>query len=68
MIDGGAHGTTAESGDRVSYEGRTDPLTIDLRSPTTLGAPGENDAVTGIENVTGGHSGDRITGARGPGT
>jgi hypothetical protein len=51
--------------DWVSYENRTGAVTVDLTDPGTDGAPGEGDALTGIENVHGGRGDDRLIGDRG---
>jgi Ca2+-binding RTX toxin-like protein len=48
--------------DLVTYEGRSDPLSIDMTQPNTLGAPGEGDTIIGVEDVMGGHSDDVIIG------
>jgi hypothetical protein len=61
-IDGGADGATATDGvDSITYAGRSDNLTLNLKVTTGWGAAGENDTVTGVENLTGGHGADTIT-------
>lgn len=58
-IDGG-FGT-----DTLSYGGRTEPLVVDLADPGPDGAQGEGDALSGIENVSGGAAADVIRGDAG---
>lgn len=62
VLDGGA-GT-----DTVTYDERTagEPVTVNLTTPGGNGAAGENDTLTGIENVTGGAGGDTLIGDDGP--
>ncbi len=48
--------------DLVTYEGRSDPLRIDMTQPNALGAPGEGDTMAGVEDVMGGHADDVIIG------
>jgi Ca2+-binding RTX toxin-like protein len=48
--------------DTVIYGGRKRPVTVDLRRAYPQGAQGENDTVTGVENVTGGRAKDLLIG------
>ncbi|MEA2353610.1 MAG: hypothetical protein QOJ14_2024 [Thermoleophilaceae bacterium] len=48
--------------DTVSYGGRKQPVTVDLRHAGPQGELGEGDTMTGIENVTGGRAADRLVG------
>jgi Ca2+-binding RTX toxin-like protein len=82
VIDGGAgndllrggHGTDVIEGgpgsDTATYDERTasEPLSITLATPGDDGAAGENDTLTGIENVVAGASNDVVTGDDGPNT
>jgi Ca2+-binding RTX toxin-like protein len=64
-VDGGTNSTIVgghSQSDLISYDGRTDPLRIDMTQPTTLGAPGEGDTILGVEDVMSGHSDDVIIG------
>jgi Ca2+-binding RTX toxin-like protein len=64
-IDGSTNSTIVgghSQTDLVTYDGRTDALRLDMTQPTTLGAPGENDTIVGIEDIMGGHRGDTIIG------
>jgi Ca2+-binding RTX toxin-like protein len=68
-IDGATNSTIVgghSQTDLVTYDGRTDALRLDMSAPTTLGAPGENDTVVGIEDLMGGHRGDTIIGDAAP--
>lgn len=68
VMDGGADSTIVGGHSRtdlVTYEGRTDALTLDMGAPTTLGAPGESDTITGVEDMMGGHGSDTISGDAG---
>ena len=60
VLDGGS------DEDRLSYEGRTEPLTVDLSDPGVDGAAGEGDSILGIEDVTGGSGDDHVVGTDGP--
>jgi len=59
VLDGGTQAATG--GDTVDYADRTDALTVSLDGMANDGATGENDTVTGIENVTTGAGADTIT-------
>jgi hypothetical protein len=63
---GGADLLSGEAGrDRVTYAGRTAPVTVDLTTTTTdrEGEAGEHDTVASdVERVTGGAGNDRIVG------
>jgi hypothetical protein len=64
LFDGGdnTHGEEV-NGDWVDYAGRLDPISADLGHPDAgAGSPGEHDVFTGIENISGGRAGDRLTG------
>jgi hypothetical protein len=66
---GGADLLSGEAGhDRVTYGGRTAPVTVDLATTTTdrEGEAGEHDTVASdVERVTGGAGNDRIVGSAG---
>jgi Ca2+-binding RTX toxin-like protein len=59
VLDGGA------DVDRVSYEGRTEALTVDLSDPAVDGAAGESDTLVDLEDITGGIGDDRLVGTGG---
>ena len=59
-IDGG------EGADTVSYSARQVGIVVDLADPGVDGAPGEGDALTGVESVNGGSGKDVLTGDDGP--
>jgi Ca2+-binding RTX toxin-like protein len=61
VLDGGPG-----AGDRVSYEGRTAGVIVDLARPGPHGAPGEGDVISGFEDVTGGEGADVLLGDAGP--
>jgi Ca2+-binding RTX toxin-like protein len=64
-LDGGLDGDIIDGGidaDLVTYEGRPEPLTIDLTSKRPSGAVGENDQLSRVEHVIGGDSDDNIIG------
>jgi Ca2+-binding RTX toxin-like protein len=68
-IDGATNSTIVgghSQTDLVTYDGRTDVLRLDMGAGNTLGAPGENDTLVGIEDIMGGHRGDTIIGDAGP--
>lgn len=70
-LGGGAIGpdtlTGGEGRDVVfSYVLRRDPVTVDLTRPYGQGQAGENDALTGIEDVYGGLGDDTLIGDGGP--
>jgi RTX calcium-binding nonapeptide repeat (4 copies) len=56
LIDGGA------GHDRTGYEGRTQPVHVDLSDPGPDGGPGEHDTLLGIEDVAGGDGADVLIG------
>ena len=65
IVDGGANSTIVgghSQSDLVTYEGRSEPVRLDMTQPNTLGAPGENDTIIGVEDVMGGHADDVIVG------
>jgi serralysin len=64
-LDGGRDADIIDGGidsDLVTYEGRPEPLTIDLTSKQASGAVGENDQLSRVENVVGGSNDDTIIG------
>lgn len=52
--------------DRVDYEGRTQPLSVDLADAAPDGAAGEGDRLAAVEGAVGGSADDRLTGTSGP--
>jgi hypothetical protein len=63
--DGAADGDVLDGGadlDTVSYAHRRRSVRVTLGDATPDGAPGEQDAVRGIENAVGGRGADRLTG------
>ena len=70
LIDGDVSGQsvnkdTLDGGlgiDWVAYNDRAAGVTVDLANPPGEGEPGENDTITGIENVSGGKGADVIRG------
>jgi hypothetical protein len=78
LSDGDRSGATDESrpgpdvmdggpgyGDMISYEQRTAPVTVDLRTGVPAGEKGEGDAISGFEYASGGAGNDRLTGNKG---
>lgn len=66
---GAANKDTLNGGDGndfVSYATRTAGVVVDLADPAGDGEPGENDALSGFENVSGGDGADRLLGDAGP--
>jgi hypothetical protein len=55
-IDGG------DGPDMVSYAGRARGVRVDLRSPDSLGEPGEGDVARGVEHAEGGDGADVLIG------
>jgi Ca2+-binding RTX toxin-like protein len=65
---GAANKDTYEGGggnDFVSYAVRTAGVTVDLVNPAGHGEPGENDSISGTENVSGGAGPDKLFGTLG---
>jgi hypothetical protein len=60
ILDGG------DGGDWVSYQQRTEPVTVDLSDPGPDGAAGESDLLLNVESVRGGRGDDRLTGDDSP--
>ncbi|HYF26927.1 MAG TPA: calcium-binding protein [Baekduia sp.] len=60
LLDGGP------GRDSAQYGIRRKPVVVDLLRPTTAGAPGENDRLVGIEDLTGSSGADRLSGDDGP--
>jgi Ca2+-binding RTX toxin-like protein len=56
ILDGGA------GHDFVSYEQRTEPVTLDLSDSRPDGAAGEQDVLLGLEDLHGGRGDDRLVG------
>lgn len=52
--------------DRVSYEGRTGAVNVDLQRSGPQGAPGERDVLSGFESASGGDGADILRGSDGP--
>jgi Ca2+-binding RTX toxin-like protein len=68
-LSGGPGPDTLEGGDGVdlvTYEGRPEPLVVDLHDPGPDGAEGEGDTLSGFENVMGGAESDVLRGTDGP--
>jgi hypothetical protein len=67
---GGGPGTDAlmagEGTDLITYEGRSERLTVDLADPGPDGAASENDSISDAENLTGGNASDVLRGTDGP--
>lgn len=63
-VDGGPGGDTATYDERTAAE----PISVTLATVGDDGAPGENDAIVGVENVVGGASNDALAGDDGPNT
>jgi hemolysin type calcium-binding protein len=62
---GAADGDRIEGGrgrDLVTYAGRRNPISVDLRRRRFQGEANENDTLTGVEDVVGGHASDRLIG------
>jgi Ca2+-binding RTX toxin-like protein len=51
-----------DGNDTIDYAGRTTPVTVDLERTDGQGAAGENDSISGVENVGGGDGADTIVG------
>jgi Ca2+-binding RTX toxin-like protein len=65
-FDGGANTTgTVNSGDTVTYDSYDDPVTATAGSSAGNGRELENDAFTGVENLTGGDLNDTLIGDAG---
>lgn len=66
----GGTGTDSLAGgegvDLVSYEGRAEPLAVDLHDQRPDGAAGEDDALSGFEHLTGGAQSDVLRGTDEP--
>ena len=60
-MDGGGEGPY--TGDMVSYDAHSEPVTIDLSAPGPAGAAGEGDTVSNVESARGGEGADTITGS-----
>jgi hemolysin type calcium-binding protein len=70
LLDGGGGNDVIAGGpdrDAVTYQRRSQPLTVDLAGETG-GARGEHDRLYGIESVIGGRAADEIRGTRGSDT
>jgi Ca2+-binding RTX toxin-like protein len=72
LIDGDTSGAadsdTLEGrggGDTVSYAGRTNPVTVDLRGGASAGEAGEADVLRSIEGAIGGEAADLLVGKGG---
>lgn len=52
--------------DTVAYERRATPVVVDLATAEGQGGAGENDVVTGVENVVGSDASDVLRGDEGP--
>ncbi len=64
-LDGGLNADIIDGGtesDLVTYEGRLEPLTIDLTNQKPSGAVGENDKMSRMEHAIGGSNDDTIIG------
>jgi hypothetical protein len=62
-------GDTLDGGpgmDTLYYGDRTKPVSVDLATQGSAGSPGENDVISGIEDVTGGAGADTLIGGDGP--